>query len=531
MANLSALRSDFDRVPSSGSLRVTKAPPLSLETLDCLPSAVRRPGFDVAALRPGILHLGCGAFHRAHQAVFTQRAIEAETSGAAGAAPPAWGIVASSLRQPSTRNALRPQDGLYTVLERGPDATRAEVVGSLREVGFAPEDPAALLARFADPAIRIVTLTVTSSAYSLDPAADRPCPDHSEIQSDHQGPAACSALGVLVGGLAAAQKAGTRPPVVMACDNLPENGRTLQQAAMDYASLTDDRLANWIGRSVQFPSSMVDRITPAVSDLDVADAAMMLGLADAAPVAAEPFRQWVIEDFEGARPRWDAAGAEFVTDVAPWEASKLRLLNGTHMAIAYLGALVGLRTVFEVVAEPLFADYALRFMLEEQKPTLPPSRHDIDAYAHQLLQRWRNPGIVHDLGRVGRNGSDKLQPRLLASLMDNLQAGRPAPCTILAVAAWICCVTGLGVPAEAVEIEDPLSENLRSLGRAAGSDAARLTASVLEMENLFGQDLPRMQGFRAELTAAVSQLQRVGPRRAIAALMASAPAAPVLEFA
>jgi fructuronate reductase len=319
--------------------------------------------------------------------------------------------------------------------------------------------------------------------------------------------------------------------VVLSCENLPGNGRTLRQAAMDYAALSDDRLAGWIGRAVQFPSSMVDRITPATTALDHAEAAAMLGLTDAAPVAAEPFRQWVIEAFDGPRPRWDAVGAEFVPDVAPWEASKLRLLNGTHMAIAYLGALAGLQTVADVVAEPLFAEYALRFMLREQKPTLPPSRHDIDAYARQLLQRWRNPAIAHELGRVGRNGSDKLQPRLLASLQENLRAGRPAPCTLLAIAAWICWATRQPGPEDAVEMQDPLAGRLRILGLAVGDDAARLTSAVLDMENVFGSELPRLDSFRAALTAAVADLQCRGPRAVVAALLTNAPAAAVPEAA
>ncbi|MFC7543876.1 hypothetical protein ACFQU2_36665 [Siccirubricoccus deserti] len=201
------------------------------------------------------------------------------------------------------------------------------------------------------------------------------------------------------------------------------------------------------------------------------------------------------------------------------------------MAIAYLGALAGLRTVADVVAEPLFAEFALRFMLQEQKPTLPPSQHDIDAYARQLLERWRNPGIAHELGRVGRNGSGKLQPRLLTALRENLQAGRPATCTLLAIAAWVCCVTRQPGPEDAVEMQDPMAGRLRLLGLAAGNDAARLTDAVLEMEDVFGPELPRLGSFRAALTAAVADLQCRGPRAVVAALLANAPAAATLEAA
>jgi fructuronate reductase len=471
----------------------------------------------VAALRPGILHLGCGAFHRAHQAVFTQRAIEAKPD----VVPPAWGIISASLQRPTMRDALQPQDGLYTVLERGPLGASATVIGTLSEVVFAQENPTALLARFTDPAIRLVTLTVTSSGYCLDPATERLAVHHPDIQKDLHASRPSSALGVLVAGLAKIHKAGRRPPVVMSCDNLPGNGRILRQAAMDYAALFDDELAGWISNSVQFPCSMVDRITPAVTEADMDDAEAMLGLFDAAPVCAEPFRQWVIEDFVGPRPAWEAAGAEFVPDVTPWEASKLRLLNGTHMAIAYLGSLAGIQTVAEFVEDPVFAAYALRFMLAEQRPTLPPSGHDIKAYAHELLQRWRNPGIAHQLSRVGRNGSEKLQPRLLASVQENLEAGRPAPCTLLAVAAWICCTSGCVGHGHIAETQDPLIGRMQALGAAAGDNAERLTASVLAMEDVFGCDLPKLEDFRAGLIQAVGDLQRMGPHAAVKALLAA----------
>ncbi len=514
MSNLSARRITALESSGSSTQQGTLAR-LSLATLDRLPPSVRRPGFDVSSLQPGILHLGCGAFHRAHQAFFTQQAIEAES----GPDPSTWGIIGASLRRPGIRDALRGQDGLYTVLERGADAVRARVVGTVRDVVFAPEAPDALMRHFADPAIRIVTLTVTSSAYCLD-TAGRLDAGHADVQRDLHSPSPQSAVGVLVAGLAEVRRQGRRPPVVMCCDNLAANGRVLRQAAIDYAALRDDGLAGWIGSAVQFPCSMVDRIVPSATAEDMEDAALLLGVSDSAAVATEPFRQWVIETFEGPRPQWEAAGATYVADVEPWEASKLRLLNGTHMAIAYLGALAGLRTVSDVIAEPVFAAYALRFMLQEQMPTLPPSGHDIEAYAHELLERWRNPGIAHQLGRVGRNGSEKLQMRLLASIADNLKAGQPTPCTTLAVAAWICCASGRVGRCCPVEIEDPGSGRMRVLGAAAGDDAERLAAAALDAGGVFGTELPRDAAFRAELARAVAMLQQYGAIGAVSALMA-----------
>ena len=495
--------------------RIQALPRLSLKTLDRVPSRIRRPAFDVAAVRPGILHLGCGAFHRAHQAVFTQRAIEAEGTGR----PSRWGIIGASLVRPRMRDALTPQDGLYTVLERGRDGVRAELIGAVRQVIFGPDDPAALPAYIADPAISIVTLTVTPSGYCLDGATGRLCPSNPQIQSDLARRVPRSALGVLVNGLDQVRRAGRRPPVIMSCDNLPANGRTLRQATIDHAGLYDDALSNWIAGSVQFPCSMVDRIVPTSTETDEADAAEMLGLVDRAPLSAEPFRQWVIEDFEGPRPLWEAAGAEFVADVTPWETAKLRLLNGTHMAIAYLGALAGLDTVSAVVKEPLFASYALRFMLQEQMPTLPPSGLDIVTYAHRLLERWRNPGIAHQLSRVGRNGSEKLQPRLLASVRENLEAGRAAPCTTLAVAAWICCVSGAGGRNRRADIEDPIRARMQALGQAARHDPQGLARATLELAEVFGEDLVTTDAFRSGLSRSVASLHSDGPRGAIAALM------------
>lgn len=491
-------------------LPLTPPPRLCRQTLAALPRDVAAPGFDVAALRPGILHFGCGAFHRAHQAVFTQRALQAGDR----ARPEPWGIAAASLRQPGTRDALRLQDGLYTVLERGPTGLQAEVVGTVREVLYAPQDAAALMAYFRDPSIRIVTLTVTSAAYCTDAVTGRLCDGHPEIVQDLGCGLPRSVLGILVAGLAEVRRTGRRPPVVMSCDNLAGNGRVLRQAAMDYAALTDDRLAAWIGSTVQFPCSMVDRIVPVATEEDRADAAVALGLQDTAAVSAEPFRQWVIEEFDGSRPRWEAAGVEFVPDVGPWEASKLRLLNGTHLAIACLGALSGFRTVAEFMADPVCAGYALRFMLREQLPTMPPSNHDITAYAHQLLWRWRNPGIAHQLSRIGRNGSEKLQTRLLASLCDNFHAGRQAPCTILAVAAWLCCVTGRA------PMEDPLDARLRCIGATAAGNASQLTALALEIDDIFGVELPRCDAFRTRLTRAVGALLNGTPQAAILALQA-----------
>lgn len=489
---------------------------LSLASLPLVPPSVRRPAFDPAALRPGILHLGCGAFHRAHQALLTQTAIEAEV-GRAGGPLPAWGIVSASLCTPAVTRALAAQDGLYTVMERTGDDARLTVVGALRGWIFAPKQRQALCAAFVDPATKVVTMTVTSKGYCADARTGRLDLSDPSVLADLRRAPPATAIGVLVDGLRMRRDAGLAPPVVLSCDNLPSNGRMVRQLCMDFAAIEDDQLSRWIGDAVAFPSTMVDRIVPVCTQSDADDARVALGLVDEAPVPTEPYAQWVIERFDGPRPRWDAAGAEFVHDVAPWEASKLRLLNGGHLAIACLGLLAGSSTVANAMAVPGFSAFALRFMLDEQKPTLPPSDHDIDAYARQLLTRWRSRGIVHRLDRVARDASSKLPSRLLASLRDNRRAGRPAPCTVLAVAAWMQCVAGRDDAGGLISLPDALCAELRRSTAATAGDPAGLVELLMGRPEVFSDDLARDGGLRRTLVDAVAMLQQRGARGAVAA--------------
>lgn len=490
---------------------------LSLSDLHEIPPQVRRPTFDPALLQTGILHLGCGSFHRAHQALLTQWAIEAEhgvSRRAAGRALPAWGIAACSLRSPAIAQALAAQDGLYTVLERGPEHTAAIVVGTLRRALYVPERLAAIDLAFRDPQIRIVSLTVTAGGYCTDPAG-RLDPQRADVQSDLRTPCPRTAIGLLVRGLRQRRDSGIAPPVLLSCDNLPGNGRILRQACIDFAALHDDALAGWIAREVQFPSTMVDRIVPGTRPEDRDDARAAHGLEDAAPVSAEPYHQWVIERFDGPRPRWDAAGAEYVADVAPWEASKLRLLNGGHLALAWLGRLAGCSTVAEAVAVPGLSAFVLRFMLDEQKPTLPPSNHDIDLYARQLLARWRSRSISHQLDRITRDGSAKLPTRLAASLLENRRAGRPVPCTVLAIAAWMRCIAGRDDSGRTMAFEDELGAELRSRVADTADQPAALVGRLLACREVFDDALARDADLRRALTEAVVLLHQRGARAAL----------------
>jgi fructuronate reductase len=495
------------------------APPhrLSLSRLHELPQQVRRPTFDPAALQTGILHLGCGSFHRAHQALLTQLAIEAEhgvSRRTAGRALPSWGIAACSLRSPTTTRALARQDGLYTVLERGPEYTGAIVVGTLRRALYVPESVAWIDRAFRDPNVRIVSLTVTASGYCTDPAG-RLDVQRADVQSDLQAPCPQTAIGLLVRGLRHRRDSGVAPPVLLSCDNLPGNGRVLRQACIDFAALHDDALAAWIAREVQFPSTMVDRIVPGASPEDRDDARAAHGLEDAAPVSAEPYHQWVVERFDGPRPRWDAAGAEYVSDVGPWEASKLRLLNGGHLALAWLGRLAGCATVADAMTVPGLSAFVPRFMLDEQKPTLPPSNHDIDLYARQLLARWRSRSISHQLDRITRDGSAKLPTRVLASLLENRRARRPVPCTVLAVAAWMRCLAGRDDAGRKLSFDDELGARLRARITDVADDPAALVDRLLACSDVFDDALTRDADLRLALKEAVVLLHQRGARAAL----------------
>jgi fructuronate reductase len=481
-----------DRTAHQGTKR------LSMESIGSIRRGVRWPGFDPREVSPGILHLGCGAFHRAHQNIFTQRAIELD-----GCARSRWGVVGVSFRSRQANQLLAPQEFLYSVLERGCEEISAEVVAVLRGILFAKEEQAKVIAAISDPRIRIVTLTVTPSGYSADP-------EHG-LSPD--------AVDLLVGGLAAVRAKGARPPVLISCDNMPRNGRLLRDALVRRAALSNSSLGDWISQNVQCPCSVVDRIVPVPTSAERAAARRILGVHDLAAVATEPFRQWIIEDFDGPRPRWELAGAEFVSDVSPWEASKLNLLNGTHLAIAFLGILAGCKTVSDFAQDSTFARYACRLMQDEQLPTIPKSDHDLVAYSDQLLERWRNPRMRHQLQRIARNGSEKLQSRLLASLSKNIAAGRPAPCTVLAVAAWVCCMGRL-MPFDCA-IEDKSSTRLEELAANVGGDSAQFLQSILGRRDIFGDELPQMPGFVQELGQAIERLKVCGAREAVSRVVST----------
>lgn len=473
---------------------------LSLATLAGAARAARRPGFDPRRLGIGMVHLGCGAFHRAHQAMHTQAAIEAAGGD--------WGVASVSLRGEDVPRSLAPQDGLFSVLVRGVGAPSMTVNGTLRAV-IGPARLADAVAAIARPATRIVSLTITEKGYCRDAATGALDEDHPDIRADLEAAGVPrSAPGLVVAGLAARRAAGGRGLAVLSCDNLPENGAAMRRIVTRLAALRDPALAEWIDTQVDFPSGMVDRIVPATTEADRDEASALLGLRDEACVVTEPFSQWVIEDrFRAGRPAWEGGGATLVRDVAPFERMKLRLLNGSHSTLAYLGYLAGHATVAETIAAPGFAALVER-LWDEASPTLAlPAGTDLAAYRGATLARFANMSLRHRTWQIAMDGTQKLPQRLLATIRDNLAAARPIDFAALGVAAWMRYVRGLDERGGPIDIRDPLAAELK---RHANASPADRVDGLLGMAQVFGSDLPRAPGFRSLLVRWLDRLEREG---------------------
>ena len=485
-------------------------PRLSPDRLSALPGDIARPGYDRAAVTPGIVHLGIGAFHRAHQAAYVDDALSRGETG--------WGIVAASLRSPDTRDSLASQGSLYTLAVRSREGEALRVIGAISRIHVAPEDPAALLAAMADPRIRIVTLTVTEKGYCHDPATGELNEDHPDIRADLATPGKPrSAGGYLVEALRLRRAAGHKPFTVLTCDNLPANGHTVRRVVSRHAALRDADLGAFVASEVAFPSTMVDRIVPATTDADRASVAARLGTTDAWPVVTEPFSQWVIEEhFPLGRPRLEECGAELVADVLPYETMKLRLLNGSHSTLAYLGYLAGHETIADTMADQPFARLVTELMAQETAPTLSlPASADVTAYQASLIERFRNPALRHRTWQIAMDGSQKLPQRLLAAARERIARGEPIARIALGVAAWMRYVTGIDEEGAPIEVRDPLASRLRALADAAGRDAGRLSAALLTVREVFGDDLPTAEPFTRPVTAALERLFSVGARETV----------------
>lgn len=483
---------------------------LSLAALDQLPDDVVRPCYEIASQKIGIVHLGIGAFHRAHQAVYVDTRL--------GAGERDWAILGVSLRSAETRDALQPQDGLYTVLARSGNEVCPRVIGSVRELLVAPENFGTLLDRMSEPNVRIVSLTVTEKGYCHDPATGELDEDHPDIVHDLSAPLAPKSVpGLLVEALRRRRDNRIAPFTVLCCDNLPSNGRTVRRVVTRFAELRDPEICRYIADEVAFPSTMVDRIVPATTDADRILVSERLGVADNWPVSTEPFSQWVIEDrFPTGRPRFELAGAVLVADVEPYEAMKLRLLNGSHSTLAYLGYLAGYETVADVMAVPAFARFVRDLMDEEITPTLHlPPDVDLEAYKDSLIERFHNTALHHRTWQIAMDGSQKLPQRLLGTARDRIRVGASIERIALAVAGWMRYVTGTDERGAAIDVRDPLASRLRALADAAGPDASRLVPALLGVREIFGEDLPAEPRFIMPVRNALAALFTNGAAYAI----------------
>ncbi len=451
---------------------------LSRAALERLPQGVAGPAYDPARAPCGIVHLGLGGFHRAHMARYTHDLMGQDPEALA------WGIVGAGIL-PSDQpliEALAAQDGLYSLVERDQSGEAVTVVGSLCGLIYAGDDTSALVERMAAPATRIVSLTVTSHGYCLDTATKTLDFGHPLIAADLAEPERPrSAIGVIAEALRRRMVDGRKAFTALSCDNIQHNGRVLKAAVLALAGRRDPKLADWIDANARFPSTMVDRITPVTRAEDAADFVQRYGIADRAPVFCEPFRQWVIEDdFADGRPDWDLVGAQFVDDVTPYEFTKLRLLNASHLAIAGLGALIGYRRIDEAMNDPRIAHYMRALMDRETGPTLPPVPGvDLRAYKATLIERFANPTIRD---RVDRVNTDAAVNYLLDPIHDRLTAGQPIELLSLALAAWLRRMSGVDDNGGALEIRHPQAELLRQRALEGGGDPR----SILGITSIFG---------------------------------------------
>ena len=465
---------------------------LNQANIASLPSDVILPHYDRSSLRAGIVHLGIGAFHRAHQAFYTEAVLN-QFGGD-------WGIIGCSLRSATVRDQLAPQDGLYTLVERSGDGEKLQLIGAVIQNIVAPENPAALVSVMAQPSIKIVSMTVTEKGYCHDPATGNLNGFHPDIQHDlenHTQPK--SAIGFLVAALNERYKAGTRSFTVLSCDNLPNNGEVLEKVVLQFAEKISKDLADWIRINTRFPSTMIDRIVPATTDDDRRDIEARLGVRDEGVVIAEPFSQWVIEDkFSDGRPQWEKAGALLVDDVRVFEKIKLRLLNGAHSTMAYTGYLSGFNYISEVMSEPAFVNMIKLYMAREAGETLnTPDGFDIEAYKQQLRDRFSNKALKHRTWQIAMDGSQKLPQRLLESLRVQLKSNGHIDIICLGVAAWIRYVSGIDEKGNAIEVSDPLAAELRTLSDVNAGNAEATVRAIVSLPKVFGQDLINEERFVA----------------------------------
>ncbi|MEE4484610.1 mannitol dehydrogenase family protein [Serratia ficaria] len=487
---------------------------MRLSSDSALPAAIARPGYPRERLQPRIVHLGFGAFHRAHQALYAEKLANEHASD--------WGYCEISLQHGQQKIAdLQRQELLYSVAEMDDDGWQGRVIGVVRQALHLQADGlAAVLAAMTRPEVAIVSLTVSEKGYCHHPAGGDLMTDHPDIAHDIAHPLQPrSAPGLILAALRLRRERGLPAFAVMSCDNMPANGQVTRTVITQLAQRQDAGLAEWVRREAAFPSTMVDRIVPAVTPETRRQLQSLLGgIDDEIGVACEPFSQWVIEDnFPQGRPAWERVGAELVSDVLPYEEMKLRMLNGSHSFLAYLGYLAGYQHISDCMQDADFARAARHLMLAEQAPTLRLQGVDLAQYADSLLQRYRNRALKHRTGQIAMDGTQKLPQRLLDAIRWHLAHGGNFACLALGVAGWMRYVGGRDEQGRAIAISDPLRERLADL--VAGSEEGRpRVLALLQLETVFGRDLPDTPVFVNAVCEAYQRLLALGAKAAVAAL-------------
>ncbi len=478
--------------------------PLSSATLLKLPSEVQIPNYDRSRLVQHTIHIGVGGFHRAHQAVYLDDLLALEGTERWGEC--GMGVLPGDRRM---RDVLQAQDFLYTVVERSATGQAARVIGSLVDYVFAPENRQAVIEKMAAPETRIVSLTITEGGYFIDEGSGEFLASNPDIQHDvHHPSEPVSSIGLMAEALNRRRKRGLPPFTVMSCDNLQGNGHVVKKVLLAYTGLGNPVLQRWIAGNVAFPNSMVDRITPATTPADIASLSERFGLNDAWPVVTEPFRQWVIEDtFCNGRPQWEKTGAQLISDVAPYETMKMRLLNGSHLAMAYLGALNGLTYVHEIMNDPLFHSFIERFMAEVT-PVVPKiAGVSVTGYKSSLVERFSNPTINDQVTRICSEGSAKIPKWLLPSIVELLEQGGATDLLSLVVASWILYLgRGRDAHGRPLDIIDARKVELTSIAKDSLSDPR----PMLAVRSTFGEKLPANPNFVESVQRALQMLSSLG---------------------
>jgi mannitol 2-dehydrogenase len=477
--------------------------------------AVPRPEYDRDRVTTGVAHFGVGGFHRAHQALFHDRLMN---DGKALD----WGICGVGVMPADERmrDIMRDQAGLYTLVEKHADGSLdARVIGSITEYLFAPDDPEAVIEKLADPATRIVSLTVTEGGYNLDDGTGEFVADDPDVAHDLKPDATPKTVfGLVTEALRRRREREIPPFTVMSCDNLQGNGTLARTAFTAFARLRDEELGDWIEREVRFPNGMVDRITPATTEEDIAEVNERFDVEDRWPVVCEPFIQWVLEDsFSDGRPPYEDAGVQVVDDVEPYELMKLRLLNASHQAIAYFGYLCGYRLVHDAAQDPLFQDLLKRYMDEEATPTLAPVPGvDLDEYKRTLIERFSNPGVRDTVPRLCAESSDRIPKWLLPVVRAQLESGGEITRSAAIVASWARYAEGVDEEGEPIDIVDRRAERLTEIAKRQREEPDAFIAN----RDLFG-DLADDERFAEAYRTALGSLHERGARATLEALAGS----------